>query len=108
MLTLERMVIESILDRPADLSLFEGGWSSVSVLTVGSGQLADVSALEAEVFLYVLEGTGILHLDGEDVAVKPGIAVSLALRTRAAFEAGPEGLRVFDARVRVEGSRARD
>jgi mannose-6-phosphate isomerase-like protein (cupin superfamily) len=96
------MVVVNIYERPADLSMFEGAWKAVSVLTLGPRESADVTATDAEVFLYILDGDATVHLDGEDVPAGAGVAVSLALRTHAVLEAGENGLRVFDARVAIE------
>jgi quercetin dioxygenase-like cupin family protein len=70
-----------------------------SVLWLEAGRPASRETGEAEEVLFVLEGSGVLRVDGEEHALEPESGANLAPGQRYELDPGPTGLRVVHVRI---------
>lgn len=82
---------------------FKGPWNFVdyAVLPPGASIGAHTHGENEELYL-VLEGRGVMHLDGEEIPVRPGsVVLNRAGGTHGLRNEGEDPLRIFVVEVRI-------
>ena len=89
----------------APIRVSPNGKARVKVLATGQEAFLGLLELDAgaavplhrdttEEYIYVLEGSGVMHLDGQTLSVKPGSAVYMPANAEVSFQNGEAPTRV--------------
>ena len=73
--------------------------ANVIWLPAGDGIASHVGP-DLDVLIHVIDGSGILSNDGDDIALAPGVLAWLPPRSRRVFTAGADGLRYLTVHQR--------
>ncbi len=58
--------------------LFKGEKNQATLFSMAAGTDIDEHTSTREGYVYVIEGDGVFNLEGEDIAMKPGVLIQMA------------------------------